>query len=221
MGRKVHPYGFRLGIINDWRARWYADGRTYGEQLIEDINIRKIIHEELSRDGAHPGVSNLEIERFPNNVSVTIHTAKPGIIIGRKGAKINDLKKRLEGLTKKKVRIEVEEIQRPELVAALVAESIVQQVEKRVSHKRAMKQAVQRAIRLGAKGVRIAMSGRLAGSEMARHESVQEGRIPRHTLRSEIDYAIDEALTTYGRIGVKVWIYKGDKLPTLAEKAQA
>jgi len=216
LGRKVHPYGFRLGITTDWRARWYADGREYGEQLIEDINIRQIIKTDLGRSG----VADLEIERYPKQVSITIHTAKPGIIIGRKGQKVNDLKKKLETLTNKKVRIEVEEITRPEMVAALVAESIVQQVEKRVSHKRAMKQAVQRAMRLGAKGVRIAMSGRLAGSEMARHESVQEGRIPRHTLRAEIDYAIDEALTTYGRIGVKVWIYKGDKLPTL-DKAEA
>ena len=217
MGRKVHPYGFRLGITTDWRARWFAEGAEFGEQLIEDINIRKIIRTDLARSG----VADLEIERYPKQVSITIHTAKPGIIIGRKGAKVNDLKKKLEALTNKKVRIEVEEISRPELVAALVAESIVQQVEKRVSHKRAMKQAVQRAIRLGAKGVRIAMSGRLAGSEMARHESVQEGRIPRHTLRSEIDYAIDEALTTYGRIGVKVWIYKGDRLPTLGDKQEA
>ena len=217
MGRKVHPYGFRLGVINDWRARWYAEGKEYGDQLIEDQKIRNLIRKDLGR----AGISDLEIERFPKQVSVTIQTAKPGIIIGRKGASVNNLKKSLEDLTQKKVRIEVEEISRPETVAALVAESIVQQVEKRVSHKRAMKQAAQRAMRLGAKGVRIAMSGRLAGSEMARHESVQEGRIPRHTLRSEIDYAIDEALTTYGRIGVKVWIYKGDKLPTLAEKAQA
>ena len=217
MGRKVHPYGFRLGVINDWRARWYAEGKEYGDQLIEDQKIRNLIRKDLGR----AGISDLEIERFPKQVSVTIHTAKPGIIIGRKGASVNNLKKSLEDLTQKKVRIEVEEISRPETVAALVAESIVQQVEKRVSHKRAMKQAAQRAMRLGAKGVRIAMSGRLAGSEMARHESVQEGRIPRHTLRSEIDYAIDEALTTYGRIGVKVWIYKGDKLPTLSETAGA
>lgn len=217
MGRKVHPYGFRLGVTNDWRARWYADGKEYGEQLIEDIAIRKMIRERLARSG----IADVEIERYPKQVSITIHTAKPGIIIGRKGQSVNDLKKKLEQLTNKKVRIEVEEIKHPEMVAALVAESIVQQVEKRVSHKRAMKQAAQRAIKQGAKGVRIAMSGRLAGSEMARHESVQEGRIPRHTLRSEIDYAIDEALTTYGRIGVKVWIYKGDKLPMLAEPAQA
>ncbi len=217
MGRKVHPYGFRLGVINDWRARWYAEGKEYGDQLIEDQKIRNLIRKDLGR----AGISDLEIERFPKQVSVTIHTAKPGIIIGRKGASVNNLKKSLEDLTQKKVRIEVEEISRPETVAALVAESIVQQVEKRVSHKRAMKQAAQRAMRLGAKGVRIAMSGRLAGSEMARHESVQEGRIPRHTLRSDIDYAIDEALTTYGRIGVKVWIYKGDKLPTLSETAGA
>ena len=210
MGRKVHPYGFRLGVTNDWRARWYAEGKEYGDQLIEDQLIRNLIRKDLGR----AGISDVEIERFPKQVSVTIHTAKPGIIIGRKGASVNNLKKNLEDLTSKKVRIEVEEISRPETVAALIAESIVQQVEKRVSHKRAMKQAVQRAMRLGAKGVRIAMSGRLAGSEMARHESVQEGRIPRHTLRAEIDYATDEALTTYGRIGVKVWIYKGEKLPT-------
>jgi len=210
LGRKVHPYGFRIGIIKDWRARWYAEGREYSELLSEDLMIRNLVRRELGR----AGISDIEIERFPKQVSITIHTAKPGIVIGRKGAAVNQLRKRLEDLTKKKIRIDVKEIERPEVVAALVAESIADQLEKRVSHKRAMKQAVTRGMRLGAQGMRIAVAGRLAGSEMARRESVSEGRVPRHTLRADIDYAQDEALTQYGRIGIKVWIYRGEVLPT-------
>lgn len=217
MGRKVHPYGFRLGIIKDWRARWYAEGREYTELLSEDLAIRNLIRQELGR----AGISDVEIERFPKQVSVTIHTAKPGIVIGRKGAAVNQLRKRLEDLTKKKIRIDVKEIEKPEIVAALVAESIADQLEKRISHKRAMKQAVMRAMRLGAKGMRIVVAGRLAGAEMARRESVSEGRVPRHTLRADIDYAQDEALTQYGRIGVKVWIYKGEVLPKATEEQVA
>ncbi len=209
MGRKVHPYGFRLGIIKDWRARWYAEGREYTELLAEDLMIRELVRQELGR----AGISDIEIERFPKQISIAIHTAKPGIVIGRKGAAVNQLRKRLEDLTKKKIRIDVKEIDKPEVVAALVAESIADQLEKRVSHKRAMKQAVTRGMRLGAKGMRIAVAGRLAGSEMARRENVSEGRVPRHTLRADIDYAQDEALTQYGRIGIKVWIYRGEVLP--------
>lgn len=216
MGRKVHPYGFRIGIIKDWRARWYAEGREYSELLSEDLVIRNLIRREMGR----AGISDIELERFPKQVSITIHTAKPGIVIGRKGAAVNQLRKRLEELTKKKIRIDVKEIERPEVVASLVAESIADQLEKRVSHKRAMKQAVTRGMRLGAKGMRIAVAGRLAGSEMARRESVSEGRVPRHTLRADIDYAQDEALTQYGRIGIKVWIYRGEVLPTARQEEE-
>jgi small subunit ribosomal protein S3 len=162
-------------------------------------------------DGA--GISQIEIERFPKQVSITIHTAKPGIIIGRKGASVNQLRRELEELTNKKIRVDVLEIEKPELDAYLVAESIAQQLERRISHKRAMKQAVTRALRLGAKGVMITCGGRLSGAEMARSETIREGRVPRHTLRADIDYARSEALTTFGRIGVKVWIYKGEVFP--------
>jgi small subunit ribosomal protein S3 len=210
LGRKVHPYGFRLGIIKDWRARWYAEGREYTQLLAEDITIRKMIREQMGR----AGIANIEIERFPKQVWITIHTARPGIIIGRKGASVNALRRDLERLTGKKVRIEVQEVEKPELEASLVAEAIAAQLEKRVSHRRAMKQAASRAMRMGAKGIKIVCGGRLAGAEMARREWVVEGRVPRQTLRADIDYAQAEALTTYGRIGVKVWIYKGDVLPS-------
>ncbi len=209
MGRKVHPIGFRLGIIRDWDSRWYAEKRRYTELLEEDRLIRAHIRKKLP--GA--GISRIEIERYPNQVNVTIHTAKPGIVIGRRGATVNELRSELGNLTGKKVKIDVAEIKRPELDARLVAESIAEQLERRVSFRRAMKQAAARAMRMGAKGVMIQVKGRLAGAEMARKESVREGRIPRHTIRANIDYALAEALTQYGRIGVKVWIYKGDVLP--------
>lgn len=212
MGRKVHPLGFRLGVVKNWDTRWYAEGEEYGKLLIEDLAIRQEIRKEL------PGaaISKIEIERFPNQVSVTIHTAKPGIIIGRKGAGVNALKQKLETLTGKRVRVEVREIEKPELDAYLVAESIAEQLERRVSYRRAMKQAVARALRSGALGAMVVCSGRLAGAEMARKDTVRMGRVPRHTLRADIDYAQAEALTTFGRIGVKVWIYKGDILPEKA-----
>jgi small subunit ribosomal protein S3 len=211
MGRKVHPYGFRLGFIYDWKARWYAEGEEYADLLGEDLRIRKAIRDELG----HAGISNIEIERFPRarQLSIKIWTAKPGIVIGRKGANVNALRRSLETLTGKKVHVDVEEVSRPELNAFLVAEGVAQQIERRISHKRAMKQAVQRAVRFGALGVMITCGGRLHGAEMARSETTREGRIPRHTLRADIDYAQTEALTTFGRIGIKVWIYKGDVLP--------
>jgi len=217
LGRKVHPIGFRLGITKDWLARWYAEGKEYGELLQEDLAIRKLIRERL----AEAGISKIEIERFPKQVSITIHTAKPGIVIGRKGAIVRGLRRELEELTKKKVRIDVAEIERPELDAYLVAENIAAQLERRVSYSRAMKRAAEQAMRAGAKGVKIMCSGRLGGAEMARREWVMEGRVPRNTLRADIDYGFAEALTTYGRIGVKVWIYKGDILPKGAAEATA
>lgn len=210
MGRKVHPYGFRLGIIKEWKARWYAEGEEYADLLAEDRLIRDLIRSEMKR----AGISSIDIERFPRRVSITIHTAKPGIIIGRKGSSVNQLRQQLEELTTKSIRVDVQEVEKPELDAYLVAESIAEQLERRISHKRAMKQAISRAMRMGAKGVMITCGGRLAGTEMARRESAREGRVPRHTLRADIDYAQAEALTTFGRIGVKVWIYKGDILPT-------
>lgn len=211
MGRKVHPYGFRLGFIKDWKARWYAEGNEYADLLTEDLEIRRLIRKELG----HAGISSIEIERFPRarHVSVKIWTAKPGIVIGRKGANVNALRRTLEISTGKKVHVDVEEVSRPELDAYLVAEGIAQQIERRISYKRAMKQAVQRAMRFGAEGAMVTCAGRLHGAEMARRETTREGQVPRHTLRADIDYAHAEALTTYGRVGVKVWIYKGEVLP--------
>ena len=209
MGRKVHPIGFRLGVIRNWDTRWFAEGSEYGDLLLEDHKVRKMIRSEMK----NAAISQVEIERFPKQVSVTIHTAKPGIIIGRKGAGVDALRKKLETLTAKRIRVEVEEIDRPEMDALLVSESVAEQLERRVSFKRAMKQAILRAMRSGAQGAMITCSGRLGGSEMARRDTVRTGRVPRHTLRANIDYAYSEALTTFGRIGVKVWIYKGDVLP--------
>jgi len=209
LGRKVHPYGFRLGVIRDWNARWYAKkGPAYAALLVEDIRLRAYIRKET----AQAGVSKIAIERFPNQVTVTVHTAKPGVIIGRKGAMVKQLRETLEANTGKKVKLEIAEIEKPDLEASLVADNIANQLERRISHSRAMKRAVQQALRMGAEGVKITCAGRLAGSEMARRETVMEGRVPRSTLRADIDFARSEALTTYGRIGVKVWIYKGEIL---------
>ena len=210
MGRKVHPYGFRLGYIKDWRSKWYAsDKKTYTDQILEDMAIRKLIRKEVG----HASIADVRIERFPKQVSIFVHTAKPGIIIGRKGASVILLRKHLEELTQKKIKLDVIEVEHPESDAYLVAESICQQIEKRISHKRAMKQAVQRAMRGGALGIKITAGGRLAGSEMARRELVKEGRVPLNTLRADIDFARHESMTTYGKIGIKVWIYRGDVRP--------
>jgi small subunit ribosomal protein S3 len=216
MGRKVHPTGFRLGYIKDWQSKWYAE-RNYADQLHEDIELRKTITTEL----ANAGVARVEIERSAGRIEVTVYTAKPGIVIGKRGAKVDDLKTALEKRTGKKVKLNIQEIHQPELEAALVAESIGEQINKRISYKRAMKQAVQRAMRLGAQGVMIKCSGRLGGAEMARQATEIDGRVPRHTLRADIDFAIFHAHTTYGRIGVKVWIYKGEVFPDQLGKAQA
>ncbi len=217
MGRKVHPYGFRLKIIRDWKSRWYAEGRTYSTLLAEDQAIRKLVEDEMrgrSKDN-QTGVSRIEIERFPpNQVSVIIWTARPGVVIGRKGENVKVLRQRLEALTGgKRVHVDVQEIDQPDLDARLVAENIVSQLERRIYHSRAMKRAVRQAMRAGAQGVKIMCSGRLAGSEMARREWQREGRVPLQTLRADIDFSQEEALTAYGRIGVKVWIYKGNILP--------
>jgi small subunit ribosomal protein S3 len=216
MGRKVHPIGFRLGYIKDWQSKWFAD-RNYVDQLHEDLELRKTITAEL----ANAGVARVEIERSANKIEVTVYTAKPGIVIGKRGAKVDDLKVGLEKRTGKKIKLNIQEIHQPELEAQLVAESIAEQINKRVSYKRAMKQAVQRAMRLGAQGVMIRCSGWLAGAEMARQATELDGRVPRHTLRADIDFATVHAHTTYGRIGVKVWIYKGEVFPDQLGKLQA
>src|SRR5919197_2608909 len=216
MGRKVHPIGFRLGYIKDWQSKWFSD-RNYVEQLHEDLALRKTITTEL----ANAGVARVEIERSANKIEVTVYTAKPVIVIVMRGAKVDDLKVALEKRTGKKVKLNIQEIHQPEMEAQLVAESIAEQINKRVSYKRAMKQAVQRAMRLGAQGVKIKCSGRLAGAEMARIAWEHDGRVPLHTLRADIDFATVHAHTTYGRIGVKVWIYKGEVFPDQLGKLQA
>lgn len=213
MGRKVHPVGFRLKTIRDWNTRWYAEGDRYQELLLEDFTIRRTIMAQLPQ----AGIANIEIERFPNQVQVVIWTAKPGVVIGRKGATVKEMRNRLKEMTGKVVKVEVEEISQPDLNAQLVAENITSQLERRISHSRAMKRAIMQAMRQGAEGIRIEASGRLSGSEMAREEKMSEGRVPRNTIRANLDYGLAEALTTFGRIGVKVWIYKGEILPLRAE----
>lgn len=209
MGRKVHPIGFRLGFIKDWQSKWYAE-RNYTEQLHQDLTLRDQILKDLQAINA--GVAGIDIERSANRIEITIHTAKPGIVIGKRGANVDALKQRIETVSGKKVKLNIQEIHQPEINAYLVAENIAEQISKRVSYKRAMKQATQRAMRLGAQGIKIKCSGRLGGAEMSRSVWEREGRVPLHTLRANIDYAQVHAHTTFGRIGVKVWIYKGDVL---------
>lgn len=209
MGRKVHPTGFRLGIIKDHKSRWFATGRRYTEQLVEDREIRNTIFHDLPK----AGISNVEIERQPNQVHVIIDTARPGVIIGRKGTSVNQLRSKLQDMTEKKVKIDVREITKPELDAVLVAESVAEQLERRISWKRAMKQSIQKTMKSGGKGIMITVSGRLGGSDMGRVDTVREGQIPRHTLRADIEYGTAEANTTFGVIGVKVWVYLGEILP--------
>jgi small subunit ribosomal protein S3 len=208
MGHKVHPTGFRLGVIYDWQSKWYAD-RNYTELLHEDLRIRNEIMSKLS----DAGISRVEIDRNANQVTIGIHTAKPGIVIGRSGQKVDELRSELEKLTGKRVRININEIRVPELDAYLVARSIAEQLQRRVAFRRAMKQAVARTMARGALGVKVQVAGRLGGAEMSRRETEKAGRVPLHTLRADIDYGQTEAHTTFGRIGVKVWIYKGDVIP--------
>jgi small subunit ribosomal protein S3 len=207
MGQKVHPIGFRLGIIKTWDSRWFSQ-KNYATLLHEDIKIRKIVKERLM----HAGVSKIEIERAGQKAKINIHTARPGIIIGKKGAEVDKLKKDLEAMTGKQMYINIQEIRRPELEAQLVAENIALQLERRIAFRRAMKKAVTSALRLGAQGIKITCAGRLAGAEIARTEWYREGRVPLHTLRADIQYGFFEAKTTMGQIGVKVWIYRGDVL---------
>ena len=216
MGRKVHPIGFRLKVNKTWEGRWFAEGENYVNNLHQDFKLREIVRNQSTR----AGVSRIEIERFPGKVKIIVHTAKPGILIGRKGENVKKLRKELESIIGKNIDLEIKEIKSPDLDAFLVAQNIADQLERRISYQRAMKRAVQQTMRQGGKGIRVEVSGRLSGAEMARTVNTREGRVPRQTLRADIDYSQVEALTTYGRIGVKVWIYKGDVLPEVEEELE-
>jgi len=205
MGQKTHPIGFRLGIVKDWKSRWYAE-RSFPQLLREDETIRLYLHRRL----AHAAVSEVEIERKPSKIVVTIHTARPGVVIGKRGAEVDKLRDELKMLTNAEISVNVEEIKRPEIDARLVAENVAHQLRQRISFRRAMKRAVQSAMRSGAEGIKIQCAGRLGGAEIARTEGYNEGRVPLHTLRADIDYCQLTAKTTYGTIGVKCWIFKGE-----------
>ena len=212
MGQKTHPTGFRLGGVIDWQSQWYANnGKSYANLLNEDRYIRDVITKELGENGA---ISKIEIERGSQDISITVYTARPGIIIGRGGTRVEELKKFLEEKTSNTVRLNINEIRVPELVAKLVGENIAEQLERRVAFRRAVNTAMQRTMQVGAEGIKVVISGRLAGADIARTEKYMQGRVPLHTLRADIDYEISEAKTTYGVIGIKVWIYKGDIIPT-------
>ena len=217
MGRKVHPIGFRLGINKPWLGRWYAEGSDYTEQLHQDLRIRELVLKSAER----AGVSGVEIERYPGKVKVSLHTAKPGVLIGKKGESVKILRQELEALTGKKVDLDVKEIKNPDTDAYLVAQNIAGQLERRISYRRAMKRAIQQVLRQGAGGIKVTVSGRLSGAEMARRVTLREGRVPLHTLRADIDFARAEASTTYGQIGIKVWIYRGIVMGMAEEKIEA
>ncbi|WP_164218756.1 30S ribosomal protein S3 [Virgibacillus sp. YIM 98842] len=213
MGQKVNPTGLRIGVIKDWESKWYAD-KDYSDLLHEDIKIREYLENRLST----AAVSSIDIERAANRVNITIHTGKPGMVIGKGGSEVEALRKSLNSLTGKRVHINIVEIKKVDLDAKLVAENIARQLENRISFRRAQKQSIQRSMRAGAKGVRTQVSGRLGGADIARAESYSEGTVPLHTLRADIDYGTAEADTTYGKLGVKVWIYRGEVLPTKSDK---
>ena len=212
MGQKVHPIGIRLGFIKDWTSRWYAESKDYPDFLLQDLKIRDYIKQKLK----HASVSRIQINRPANNAQITVHTARPGIVIGKKGEDIDSLRQKVSAMMGIPVHLNVEEIRKPELDAQLVAEGVAQQLEKRIMFRRAMKRAVTNTMRLGAEGIKISVSGRLNGAEIARREWYREGRVPLHTLRADIDYGVAEAATTYGIIGVKVWIFKGEILDQMA-----
>lgn len=215
MGQKVNPKGLRIGIIRDWDAKWFADKKNFAGLLLEDQKIRKFVKQKLYA----AGISRIQIERAANKAKISIYTAKPGIVIGRGGTEVENLRKQLEKMTGKQVNINIVEIKVPEVDAQLMAENVASQLVKRIAFRRAMKQSVGRAMKMGAKGIKIACAGRLAGAEIARTEWYSEGKVPLHTLRADIDYGFAEANTTYGKIGVKVWIYKGEVLPEVKKTA--
>jgi len=215
VGQKVHPKGFRIGVIRGWDSNWYAD-KDYTDFLHEDYKIRKYIKDRFFM----AGVPRIEIQRTGNRVRITIHTAKPGIIIGRGGTEVEQLKADLSKMTQKNININIQEVKKPELDAQIVAENVAQQIEKRISFRRAMKQAVGRTMRAGAEGIKVAISGRLGGAEIARTEWYTEGKVPLHTLRADIDYGFAEANTTYGKIGVKVWVNRGEIIPEVKQRPE-
>jgi small subunit ribosomal protein S3 len=217
MGRKVNPNGFRLKINKTWDGRWYAEGKDYVEKLHEDLAIRELIREHSPR----AGVSKIEIERYPGNVQIYVHTAKPGVLIGRKGENVKALRRELEAMVGTKIKLDIKEIKDPDLDAYLVAENIADQLTRRISYRRAMRRAIQQSMRSGAEGIKVEVSGRLGGSDMARRVWLREGRVPLQTLRADLDFAITEAVTTYSVIGVKVWIYKGEILPPKDDELEA
>ena len=217
MGQKVNPHGLRIGIIKDWDTKWYANDKNFGDLLVEDVKVRKYIKKKLYISG----VSRIEIERAANKLKLNVYTAKPGLVIGKGGTGIEELRKEVEKMTQKNVLINITEIKMPEAEAQLVAENIASQLEKRISFRRAMKQSMSRAMKLGVKGIKTAVAGRLGGAEIARTEHYHEGTIPLQTLRADIDYGFAEADTTYGKIGVKVWIYKGEVLPAVKKVRKA
>jgi small subunit ribosomal protein S3 len=214
LGRKVHPVGFRIGIIRDWQAKWYSS-KNYTEFLQEDVKLRKAVLAKY----AEAAIAKVEIDRQANEVAITIHTARPGIVIGRGGQRVDEMRQYLEKLIGKKIRLNIQEIRQPELDATLVSRSIAEQLERRIAYRRAMKQSIFRTMQAGAKGIRVLCSGRLAGAEIARRQLMHQGRVPLHTIRADIDYGFSEAHTTMGRLGIKVWIYKGDVLPEAKEEA--
>jgi len=216
MGRKVHPVGFRLAVNRDWQGKWFAEGAQYRQQLNQDFEIRDLIRREAGR----AGVSRIDVERYPGKLKVAVWTAKPGILIGRKGEGIKKIRISMEALTGKKVDLDIKEIKAPDCDAFLVANNIADQLNRRISYRRAMKRAIQQAMRQGAQGIKIEVGGRLAGAEMARNAWLREGRVPLQTLRADMDFARAEANTTYGRIGVKVWVYKGEMKPEAEEKVE-
>jgi small subunit ribosomal protein S3 len=217
MGQKINPHGFRIGIIKDWDTKWYANKKTFSTYLVEDVMIRKFIKKKLYISG----ISRIEIDRAANKVKINVNTAKPGLVIGKGGQGIEELRKEVEKMTGKSVLINITEIKVPDMDATLVAENIASQLEKRISFRRAMKQCMSRTMKTGAKGIKTACAGRLGGAEIARTEHYHEGTIPLQTLRADIDYGFAEANTTYGKIGVKVWIYKGEVLPAVKKETKA
>jgi small subunit ribosomal protein S3 len=241
MGRKVHPVGMRLGINQPWQGRWFAEGNTYRQQLHQDFAIRSLLFGKFSKGGAaanarvlqlrkdlpdsikdsKAGMSRVDVERTPGKIRISIHTAKPGILIGRKGEGVKKIRQALEALVGKKVELDIKEIGSPDTDAMLVARNIADQLERRIAYRRAMKRAIQQAMKQGAKGIKINVGGRLGGAEMSRDVWLREGRVPLQTLRSNMDFALTEATTTYGQIGIKVWIYKGETSPEVEEKAEA
>ncbi|KAF0091040.1 MAG: small subunit ribosomal protein S3 [Fusobacteria bacterium] len=216
MGQKVHPKSIRLGITQDWNAKWFGNNKDYQNFFLEDVKIREFVKKKLY----HAGISHIDIERVGNRITIIIHTGKPGIVIGRGGSEIDNLRVALKGITKNQVNIKVIEVKKPEIEAQLVAENIALQLEKRVSFRKAVKQSVQKAMKFGAGGIKVAVSGRLGGAEIARTEWYSEGKVPLHTLRANVVYATAEADTTYGKIGVKTWVYLGEVLPTRKKRVE-